>query len=118
MPTVESGCFFHPIDGACRRLAADETAFVHRDARFVVGVYGSWRDTGADQRNSEWVRGYHAALTPFSGEGAYLNFMSGDEKSGVAEGYQQNQSRLVDVKRRYDPRNLFRLNQNIAPKLH
>ncbi len=117
VPTIESGCFFHPIDGACRRVAAAETAFAHRDARFVVGVYGSWRDAGADEDNIAWVRGYDAAVIPFSGEGAYVNFMSGDEKNGVNAGYQQNQSRLVEVKRRYDPGNLFRLNQNIAPKL-
>jgi FAD/FMN-containing dehydrogenase len=115
VPTLESGTFFFPIDGACHRVGADETAFAFRDARLGVGVFGTWPDRADDERNTAWVRDYYRALQPHSLSGGYVNFSSGDEQSRVLETYRGNHGRLAQVKRRYDPQNLFRLNQNVAP---
>jgi FAD/FMN-containing dehydrogenase len=115
VPTLESGTFFFPVDGACHRVRADETAFAFRDARFGVGVFGTWSEPGDDERNTAWVRDYYDALRPHSHGGGYVNFSSRDEESRVPETYRDNHDRLAHVKRRYDPENLFRLNQNVAP---
>ena len=80
VPTLESGTFFFPIDGACHRVGADETAFAFRDARFGVGIFGTWPDPADDERNIAWVRDYDEALRPFSLGGGYVNFSSSDEQ--------------------------------------
>lgn len=115
-PSVESGIFFYPVDGACHPVAADATAFTPRDAAFAVGIHGSWRDAADDERNVRWVRECDEAVWPFACAGEYVNFMS-DSTQGVAASYGANLRRLVEVKRRYDPNNLFCLNQNIEPNL-
>ena len=115
VPTLESGAFFFPIDGACHRVGADETAFPFRDRSFGVGVFGTWHEPADDERITAWVRDYDDALRPFAGGGGYVNFSSSDEQGRVAETYGPNHARLARVKRRYDPTNLFRLNQNVVP---
>jgi FAD/FMN-containing dehydrogenase len=114
-PSAESGTFLFPLDGACRRIAPDQTAFVHRDVRFAAVVSGTWPDPADNQRNVGWVRRYHEALRPYAEEGGYVNFMSADDQDRVRANYRHNHDRLVAIKRRYDPQNLFRLNQNIEP---
>jgi FAD/FMN-containing dehydrogenase len=113
-PNIESGTFFYPIDGACHRVATDATAFAHRDARFLVGFHGSWHDEADDARNIAWVRRTFEAMRPWAKEGEYVNFAS-DDAARTAASYGPNHDRLVETKRRWDPDNVFRLNQNIAP---
>jgi FAD/FMN-containing dehydrogenase len=115
VPTLESGTFFFPVDGACHRVGADETAFPFRDARFGIGVFGTWHESADDQANIAWVRDYSDALRPYSLGGGYVNFSPGDELARAPETYRGNYTRLAQVKRRYDPENLFRLNQNVVP---
>jgi FAD/FMN-containing dehydrogenase len=114
-PCVQSGAFLFPIDGACHRVAPDQTAFAGRDAAFAAVISGAWPDPADNERNIGWVRRYHEALRPYSEEGGYVNFMSGDDQGRVRANYGPNHDRLVEIKRRYDAKNLFRLNQNIAP---
>ena len=114
-PCVESGAFLFPIDGACHRVAPDQTAFAGREAAFAAVISGAWPDPADNERNIAWVRSYHEALRPYSEEGAYVNFMSGDDQDRVRATYRHHHDRLVEIKRRYDPGNLFRLNPNIAP---
>jgi FAD/FMN-containing dehydrogenase len=115
VPTLESGTFFLPVDGACHRVGGGETAFAFRDARFGVGLFGTWHDRADDETHTAWVREYDAALRPHTLGGGYVNFSSGDEQGRVAETYGGNHDRLARTKRRYDPDNVFRLNQNIVP---
>jgi FAD/FMN-containing dehydrogenase len=114
-PCVQSGTFLFPIDGACHRVAPNQTAFAGRDAAFAAVISGAWPDPANNEGNIGWVHRYHKALRPYSEEGAYVNFMSGDDQDRVRVTYRHNHDRLVEIKRRYDPGNLFRLNQNIAP---
>ena len=114
-PTVSSTMHLYPIDGACHRVGADETAFGHRDANFSMVVVSAWEDPADDEANIEWVRQYSAAIAPHSEPGGYINFMAADDDDRVPANYGDNYARLVDVKRRYDPDNLFRVNQNIQP---
>jgi hypothetical protein len=115
VPTLESGTFFFPVDGASHRVGADETAFAFRDARFNVGIFGTWADQADDEANTTWVRDYYEALRPHSLGGGYVNFSSRDELGRVQETYGEHHARLAEVKRRYDPENLLRLNQNVRP---
>ena len=78
-------------------------------------VSGAWRDPRDNERNIRWVRDYHEALRPHSEEGGSVNFMSHDDQMKVRVNYGRNYDRLVEVKTKYDPTNLFRLNQNVAP---
>jgi FAD/FMN-containing dehydrogenase len=114
-PTVSSTMHLYPIDGACQRVGADETAFGHRDASFSMVVVSAWEDPADDEANTQWVRQYSAAIAPHSEPGGYINFMAADDDDRVPANYGDNYARLVDVKREYDPDNLFRINQNIQP---
>jgi FAD/FMN-containing dehydrogenase len=114
-PTVSSTMHLYPIDGACHRVGQDETAFGHRDANFSMVVVSAWGDPGDDEANRKWVRDYSDAVTPYSEQGGYINFMAADDDTRVAANYGYNYDRLIEVKRKYDPGNLFHQNQNIQP---
>ena len=115
VPVVNSTVHIYPINGACHRMAPDGTAFAYRDANFATVIAGMWPDPAANNANIKWVRDYYAATAPLSEEGGYINFMAEDDQSRIKANYKGNYDRLVDVKRKYDPDNLFHLNQNIKP---
>ena len=74
-----------------------------------------WPDPADNEKNTKWVKDYYKALEPHSLSGGYVNFMAGDDQGRIKANYKGNYERLVDVKRKYDPDNLFHLNQNIKP---
>ncbi|MEV8376584.1 FAD-binding oxidoreductase [Kribbella sp. NPDC056861] len=115
LPAVNSTVHIYPINGACHRVPADATAFAYREANFATVIAGMWPDPAENDRSVEWVRGYYDAVSPHSESGGYVNFMAGDDQGRVADNYRGNYERLVEVKRKYDPGNLFHLNQNIVP---
>ncbi len=115
VPCVESTMHLYPIDGACHRTASDDTAFAYRDARFACVIAGMWPDPSDNERNTAWVRDYWEAIHPHSELGGYVNFMAADDQGRIRDNYRGNYDRLAEVKRRYDPGNLFRMNQNIEP---
>ena len=115
IPTMNSAMHIYPIDGAVQRVASDATAFAYRDANFAVVIGGMWPDVADNDANIAWVRDYYAAIAPYSEAGGYVNFLSGDDQEKIRVNYRGNYDRLVDVKRKYDPDNLFHLNQNISP---
>ena len=99
--------------GAVSRVPDDATAFAHRDAAFMFHPICNWADPADDEKHIAWSRAASAAVEPFKTGGVYLNFMSDD---AVPAGYDDaTQARLVELKRKYDPDNVFRFNQNIAP---
>jgi FAD/FMN-containing dehydrogenase len=115
VPAVNSTVHIYPIDGACHRVAPDATAFSYRHANFAPVIAGMWPDPADNEANIRWVRDYYAAVAPSSEEGGYINFMAGDDQDRIRANYRGNYDRLVQVKRAYDPDNVFHLNQNIAP---
>jgi FAD/FMN-containing dehydrogenase len=114
-PTVETGTFVFPIDGACHAMAPDATAFAGRGATFATVIAGAWSDRADDEANVRFVREYWEALRPHSEEGGYVNFMSGDDQDRVRANYGTHYDRLAAIKARYDPANVFRVNHNIRP---
>ncbi len=115
VPAVNSTMHIYPINGACHRVAADATAFAYREANFATVIAGMWPEPAENEANIAWVRDYYDATAPHSEEGGYINFMAGDDQERIKANYRGNYDRLVSVKRKYDPGNLFHLNQNIQP---
>jgi len=115
VPVVNSTMHIYPINGACHRVAPDATAFSHRDANFATVIAGMWPDPADNPARIAWVRDYYAATAPHSKPGGYVNFMAGDDQERVRANYGANYPRLAEIKRRYDPDNVFHLNQNIRP---
>jgi len=116
VPTVTSTMHIYLTDGAVQEVPADATAFSRRDADFIMNIPGSWENAADDEANTAWVKDYYAALHPFSGfDGGYTNFMAEDDETRVAENYGTGYDRLREIKRRWDPDNVFRLNQNVDP---
>ncbi|ABM38069.1 FAD-binding oxidoreductase [Polaromonas naphthalenivorans] len=115
LPSPQCEIFFAAIGGATTRPAPDAMAYAHRDARFVMNVHGRWDDPADDAACIRWARDYFKASAPFASGGVYVNFLTADEGERVKAAYGQNYERLAQVKRRYDPANLFSTNQNIQP---
>ncbi len=115
VPTVNSTVHIYPINGATHRVGAGDTAFAYRDANFATVIAGMWPDPADNEANTAWVRGFYDATAPLSEEGGYINFMADDDQERIRANYKGNYDRLVEVKRKHDPDNLFRLNQNIKP---
>ncbi|HKP98840.1 MAG TPA: FAD-binding oxidoreductase, partial [Actinomycetes bacterium] len=115
VPEAELGVLH--LGGALNERPADDGAVGNRDARYVLGVKGMWApgDPSAG-RFGQWVRDAGAQLRPWSTGATYINFQTADEGDDrVRATYGANYDRLVEVKRRYDPDNLFRANRNIRP---
>ena len=116
VPVVNSTVHVYPIDGAVQQVQPDETAFAYRDVSFACVIAGMWPDPADNEANTKWVRDYWSAIHPYSGtDGGYVNFMGDDDQDRVEANYGGNYERLSKVKAKYDPDNLFHLNQNIQP---
>ncbi len=115
VPTVQSTMHLYPIDRAVHRVGADETAWRYRDATWSQVIVGVDPDPANAERVTEWTREYWEALHPHSAGGAYVNFMMDEGQDRIKATYRDNYERLVEVKNKYDPTNLFRVNQNIRP---
>jgi FAD/FMN-containing dehydrogenase len=106
---------FAQLGGAVSRVANDATAYSHRDGQFVLNVHGRWEDPAKDATCIAWARELFKEATPFATGAVYVNFLTQDEGDRVRAAYGRNYDRLGAIKNRYDPRNLFRVNQNIRP---
>lgn len=115
-PSALSLMHLYPIDGAIHRRAAGDTAWSARDATWSMVIAGVDPDPDKAPALKVWARDYWAAVHPFDRAGAYPNFMMGDEgEERVKASYGPNYPKLRELKAKYDPANLFRLNQNIQP---
>jgi hypothetical protein len=114
-PAALSLTHLNHFGGAMGRVANDRTPFAHRDATFAFSQDAFWETPTQTDANVQWVKDYWQAMRAYSPRGAYVNFMSDEGEDRVRESYRGNYDRLVHIKRKYDPINLFRLNQNIKP---
>lgn len=115
LPTLLSTAHLYPIDGAAARVGRRTTAFNHRGAKWSMVIAGIDPDPANAGLITDWAREYWQALHPYSAGGAYVNFMMEEGQDRVRQTYRENYDRLVEVKRKFDPANLFRVNQNIRP---
>jgi FAD/FMN-containing dehydrogenase len=116
LPSPQCEIFIALLGGEANRVAADATAYAHRDVNFVLNVHGRWDDAEQDEACISWSRDFFDAATPYAMGGVYVNFMTEEETDRIGSAYGPNYDRLAAVKQKYDPHNLFHLNQNIKPQ--
>jgi FAD/FMN-containing dehydrogenase len=115
LPAPQCEIFVGLVAGAANRVAMNAMAYPARDAKFVLNVHARWDEARDDKRCIAWAREFFSASAPYASAGAYVNFMTAEEGDRVASAYGSNYDRLVQVKRKYDAKNIFHLNQNIKP---
>jgi FAD/FMN-containing dehydrogenase len=116
LPSPQCEIFIASLGGAINRVPAGATAYPHRNVNFVLNVHTRWSSPSEDATCISWARAFYDAAAPFATGGVYVNFMPDDEAQRVRAGaYGGNYDRLAKIKATYDPKNLFRMNQNVAP---
>ncbi len=115
LPSMFSTMHLYPINGAVHRKKQEDTAFHYRGTKFAEVIVGVDPDPANRNRIAGWARSYWDALHPYAAPGAYVNFMMEEAAGRIEAAYGGNYARLRQVKARYDPANLFRVNQNIGP---
>jgi FAD/FMN-containing dehydrogenase len=117
IPSPHSAVIFFPIGEAVAKYSDDHSAVGNRDARFVFNIAGSWEKADDDVANIEWARAAWRDMRRFSTGGTYINFQTEDEGDDrVRAAYGGNWDRLVAIKSKWDPKNVFRVNKNVAPR--
>lgn len=115
LPSPHCEIFIGTIGGQTTRVAPEAMAYSSRDANYVMNVHGRWETAAEDERCIAWAREFFARSQPFASSGAYINFLTQEETDRIAFVYGATWNRLVELKSKYDPTNLFRMNQNIKP---
>jgi len=116
VPSIMSSILLEHFHGAVTRVGVTDTAVPHREEGWNLLIPSVWTDPAATEKNIRWTKESHAAFSEHLVERRWLNYLTDDQgESAVRAAYGPNWDRLVEVKRRYDPENVFHLNQNIAP---
>jgi FAD/FMN-containing dehydrogenase len=115
LPSPQCEIFVAAIGGQTARVAPEAMAYSSRDAKYVMNVHARWESATEDKHCIAWAREFFAKSQPFASSGAYINFLTQDETERIAFAYGATYNRLVEIKKKYDPTNLFRMNQNINP---
>ena len=115
LPSMQSTMHLYPIDGAAGRVGRNDTAWSYRAAKWGEVIVGVDPDPANAERIKDWTIAYWEALHPYSAGGAYVNMMMDEGQERVQAAYRDNYDRLVQIKNKYDPGNLFHVNQNIRP---
>jgi FAD/FMN-containing dehydrogenase len=115
VPSPRSFFVFQQVGGAIARVPRAATAYANRDAAYDTFPVSIWTDPASDEANKAWAREMYGTLRPFAMEGVYVNNLGDEGDDRVKAAYGENYDRLVALKRKYDPDNLFRLNQNVHP---
>ncbi len=115
IPTMLSTMHIYPVNGAAQRVGKNDTAYSFREALFAEVIVGVDPDPANNEKITAWCKSYWDALHPYSAGGAYVNFMMDEGQDRVQATYRDNYQRLAEIKKKYDPKNFFRVNQNIRP---
>lgn len=115
LPTMFSTMHLYPVDGAAGRIKNTDTAWNYRGAKWSQVIVGVDPDAANAEKITSWTKKYYDALHPFSAGGAYVNFMMDEGEDRVKASYGDNYKKLSSIKKKYDPDNFFRVNQNIKP---
>jgi FAD/FMN-containing dehydrogenase len=115
LPSGHSTMHLYPINGVAHKAKSGDMAFSFRDANFAEVIVGVDPDPANNPRLMQWCKDYWLALHPFSSGGGYINMMMDEGEENVKNAYRDNFTKLAQIKKKYDPSNLFRVNQNIKP---
>jgi FAD/FMN-containing dehydrogenase len=117
LPTLHSTMHLYPINGAAHKAGNKDTPWSYREAVWSEVIVGVDPDPANKERIVDWARSYWDALHPYGAGGAYVNFMMDNEgEDRIRATYHNNYEKLVELKTKYDPKNFFRVNQNIPPE--
>ncbi|QOR38026.1 FAD-binding oxidoreductase [Billgrantia diversa] len=115
LPSSQCEIFIGTIGGQAGRAQPDAMAYASRDANYVLNVHARWETADEDAHCIAWARDFFARSKPYASDGAYVNFLTGDEAERIEFAYGPSYGRLVELKNKFDPTNVFRINQNINP---
>ena len=115
LPTMHSTMHLYPINGKANTVKNTATPWAYRDAVWAAGIAGVDPDPANNEKISKWAKDYWTATHPYSAGGAYVNFLMDEGEDRIRATYGKNYDRLARIKKRYDPTNFFRVNQNIKP---
>jgi FAD binding domain/Berberine and berberine like len=115
LPTMFSTMHLYPLNGAAQRVGKNDTAYSFREALFAEVIVGVDPDPANAGKITTWCKEYWDALHPYSAGGAYVNFMMDEGQDRIQAAFRDNYGRLAGIKKKYDPTNFFRVNQNIQP---
>jgi FAD/FMN-containing dehydrogenase len=115
LPSMLSTMHLYPVNGASQRIGKNDTAYSFREALFAEVIVGVDPDPANAPAITNWCKAYWEAMHPYSAGGAYVNFMMEEGQERVQATYRDNYQRLSEIKKKYDPTNFFRVNQNIRP---
>jgi FAD/FMN-containing dehydrogenase len=118
LPTPQCEIFIVCLDGKINSIPVDAMAYPGRELKFILNVHGRWDDPEQDKICIDWACEFFNATAMYASAGAYVNFMTGEEHDRVKKAYGTNYKRLSEIKKKYDPFNLLRYNQNIRPDLN
>ena len=117
LPSLHSTMHLYPVNGVASRVGKKDTAWTFRDANWSMVIVGVDPDPANKEKITKWTKEYWDALHPYSAGAAYVNFMMDEGDARIKATYGDNYNKLVEVKNKYDPENLFRVNQNILPSI-
>lgn len=115
LPTPHSTMHLYPINGKAHDVGKNDTPWAYRDANWAQVIVGVDPDPANNDKIIKWTKDYYDAIHPHSAGGAYVNFMMDEGEDRVRASYKDNYERLVAIKNKFDPDNLFKVNQNIKP---
>jgi len=115
LPTMHSTMHLYSVDGAAHRVGKNDTAYSFREANWAQVIVGVDPDPANAAKITKWCKDYFDATHPYSSGGAYVNFMMDEGQERVQASFRDNYARLATIKKKYDPNNFFRVNQNIKP---
>ena len=115
LPSPQCEIFIGLLGGKAAKVSPDAMAYGNRDANFILNVHSRWDKAKNDTKCISWARDFFDASAPYATGGVYINFVTQDETDRIAAAYGKNYKKLVRIKNKYDPNNLFRINHNIKP---
>jgi FAD/FMN-containing dehydrogenase len=115
LPSSECEIMLCAVGGVASRVPVNATAYAPRPTRFIMNAHARWQRRNDVDACVDWAREVHQAAAPWAAGSAHINFLTGEEADRIPSAYGSNYPRLLDVKQQYDAKNLFRVNQNIAP---
>ena len=115
LPSPQCEIFIACLEGKINQIPIDAMAYPNRDIKFILNVHGRWENAAQDAEVINWSRDFFNDTLKYASDGAYINFMTGEETDRVAKAYGSNYKRLLQLKKKYDPDNVLHYNQNIIP---
>ena len=115
IPGPFSVAYLEPLGGAINRVKTNETAFPHRNSDYSFHIFAGWSTPDNDTEPIKWAKEFYQAMTPHTNGGVYVNLLGHDDEDRISQAYSSNHNKLIEIKKKWDPENLFRSNHNIVP---